>query len=128
MWRICGTNFVQRAQSAALKVTTTAAAKVTNPFSPSSKNASHQSKPASPTSGTSKSSSAVPAKAAQSKPKQPAAKTAVAAVDYIKQGPKELDLTKGTKLIILDDSHADWYKAQVDERKGMVPKAYVKLL
>jgi hypothetical protein len=51
-----------------------------------------------------------------------------AAFDYAPQGMKEMGLTKGDIVKVLDKSHTDWWKVQLGGRKGMVPSNYLSPL
>lgn len=75
---------------------------------------------------------AVPAAASRTKGPEPTAAAAgpvwfKAAFAYMPQGPEELPLTAGEKVLVVDSSEADWWKAKkADGRQGMCPAAYLK--
>ena len=52
---------------------------------------------------------------------------ALALFDFVAESTSELPLTKGMLVNILDMSDPNWYKAEVNGRKGYVPKEYVEL-
>lgn len=52
-----------------------------------------------------------------------------AAFAYMPQGPEELALVAGEKVLVLENSQPEWWKAQKEDgRRGMCPAAYLKPL
>ncbi|XP_067948494.1 spectrin alpha chain-like isoform X2 [Watersipora subatra] len=46
--------------------------------------------------------------------------------DYTEKSPRELSMTKGDVLTLLNSANKDWWKVELNDRQGFVPAAYVK--
>ena len=52
----------------------------------------------------------------------------VALFDYVEQSPREVSIKKGEIVPLLNSSNNDWWKVEVNDRQGFIPRRYCKKL